>query len=186
MATPEEMAATMVRNLPEKTGKSLPQWLKITKACGLSKHGQIVKFLKEEHGVSHGFANMIAHHTLKSAGPAPSSADLVGDQYAGKKEGLKPIYDALIKAARALGADVELAPKKANVSLRRTTQFALIQPSTATRVDLGLKLKGEPTSERLEASGSFSAMVTHRVRLTSTKDVNAELKRWLKKAYQAN
>ena len=63
-ASPEEMAASMIANFKEKTGKTLPQWLKITAKCGLSKHGQIVKFLKSEHGMTHGFANLVAHRVL--------------------------------------------------------------------------------------------------------------------------
>lgn len=183
MPSPEEMEATMVANLKEKTGKTLPEWLKITRASQLDKHGQLVKLLKSEHAVTHGFANLIAHYSLKPAQGAPAGDDLVGAQYSGKKAGLRPIYDALMKAVGTLGKDVEVAPKKAYVSLRRSKQFALIQPSTATRIDVGLNLKGDPTTERLEASGSFSAMVSHRVRVESVKDVNAELKKWLKEAY---
>jgi hypothetical protein len=70
------------------------------------------------------------------------------------------------------------------VSLRRSKQFGLIQPSTATRVDLGLNLKGVPPKGRLEASGSFNAMCTHRVRLEGLKDVDKEVDGWLKKAYE--
>lgn len=181
MATPEEMAASMIANLKAKTGKTLPQWLKLTRAAKLEKHGQLVKLLKGEHGVTHGFANLIAHETLALS--APPAGDPLEAQYAGKKAGLLPIYRALLTATSKLGKDVEVAPKKAYVSLRRSKQFALIQPSTATRVDVGLVLKGEPAGERLEASGSFNSMCTHRVRLTSVGDVNAELKRWLKQAY---
>lgn len=181
--TPEEMAATMVANLKEKTGKTLAQWLKIVRASKLEKHGAIVKLLKTEHGMTHGFANLVAHEALRPAGGAASGDDLVAAQYVGKKAGLRPIYDALVAAASKLGADVEVAPKKGYVSLRRSKQFALVQPSTATRVDLGLNLKGEPVTKRLEASGSFNAMVSHRVRLESKREVDAEVKRWLKQAY---
>ena len=184
--SPEEMAASMVANLKEKTGKSLPQWLKITKAAKLAKHGEIVKFLKSEHGVTHGFANLIAHKTLEEGQPAESGqTDLVSAQYAGPKADLRPIYDALIAAVSKFGKDVEISPKKAYVSLRRNKQFALIQPSTATRVDVGLNLKGVPPGERLEASGSFNSMCSHRVRVTEKKQVDAELKRWLKQAYES-
>lgn len=71
------------------------------------------------------------------------------------------------------------------MSVRRSKQFALFQPSTATRMDVGINLKGVAASGRLEASGSWNAMVTHRVKLASAGDVNAELKAWLKKAYDA-
>jgi len=182
--SPEEMAASMVANLKEKTGKTLAQWLKITKAAKLEKHGQIVKLLKADHGMTHGFANLIAHKTLAEGKPKSGGDDLIAAQYAGPKSDLRPIYDALLVAINKLGKDVEVAPKKAYVSLRRNKQFAIIQPSTKTRVDVGLNLKGEPATDRLEASGSFNAMVSHRVRLESTKDVDAQLKKWLKLAYE--
>jgi hypothetical protein len=83
----------------------------------------------------------------------------------------------------SFGPDVEIAPKKANVSVRRSKQFALIQPTTRTRIDVGLILKGVEPSGRLEASGSFNAMFTHRVRVETVADINGELKRWLKQAY---
>lgn len=183
MATLEQMEATMVANMKAKTGRTLPQWLKIAKAARLEKHGQIVKLLKSEHGVTHGFASFIAHHSLLAAA-GPDRADLVATQYSGKKAGLRPIYDALVRAAR-LGEDVEISPKKAYVSLRRSKQFAIIQPSTATRVDVGINLKGHAVTDRLEASGSFNSMVSHRVRVTSANEVDAELRGWLKKAYES-
>lgn len=183
--SPEEMANTMIANLKDKTGKTLEQWLAVTKKSGASKHGEIVKLLKTEHGMTHGFANLVAHKTLKSdAGSAGDTSDLVAAQYAGAKAELKPIYDALIKAAKACGA-VEIAPKKAYVSLRRSKQFAIIQPSTKTRVDLGLNMKGEPAKGRLEKSGSFNAMVSHRVRLEKASDVDKDVKAWIRKAWSA-
>ncbi len=184
--SPDEMAASMIANMKEKTGKTLAQWITLAKKSGEEKHGQVVKHLKTEHGLSHGFANLVAHKTLKSdAGSAAAGGtDLVAAQYAGAKADLKPIYDALIKAVSAFGKDAEIAPKKTYVSLRRNKQYALIQPSTKTRVDLGVNLKDEPAKGRLEKSGSFNAMVSHRVRLEKPGDVDKDVKAWLKKAYQ--
>jgi len=150
------------------------------------KHGEIVKWLKSEHAVTHGFANLIAHmHRDAVAGDSGGKIDLVGVQYEGTKAGLRPIYDAIIKVVSGFGNDVEIAPKKAYVSLRRNKQFALVQPSTKTRVDVGINLKGQPPTARLEESGSFNAMVSHRVRVTKKGEVDAELESWLKKAYEA-
>jgi len=86
---------------------------------------------------------------------------------------------------QSFGRDVEIAPKKTYVSLRRSKQFALVQPSTKDRIDVGINLEGTAPSGRLEASGSFNAMVSHRVRIGSRKDVDAELKSWLRQAYDA-
>ncbi len=180
--SPEAMAESMIANMKDKTGKSFEQWLAIVKKTNAEKHGQIVKLLKADHGMTHGFANLVAHKALKSDAGSASTVDLVQAQYAGAKAGLKPIYDALLAAAKSCG-DVEVAPKKAYVSLRRGKQFAIIQPSTKTRVDLGLNFKDRAASERLETSGSFNAMVSHRVRLETAADVNKEVKGWLKAAW---
>jgi len=181
--SPEEMEAAMVEALPEKTGKALAAWVALIRKSGLAKHGEIVKMLKADHGVTHGYANLIAHRALTAGARAPEGDDLVAAQYAGAKAALRPIYDALTKMVGGFGGDVELGPKKAYVSLRRSKQFALIQPSTATRVDVGIQLKGVAPAGRLEASGSFNAMVSHRVKLSSVAEVDKELGAWLKRAY---
>ncbi len=181
--TPEEMELSMIRNLPSKTGKSLEQWLEITARSGLSKHGAITGYLKTEHGIGHGYASLIAHKTLQGAAPA-GAGGLVDAQYAGPKADLRPIYDKLVSQVEGFGKDVEISPKKTYVSLRRRKQFGLVQPSTRTRVDVGLTLPGVEPDGRLEASGSFNAMVTHRVRLSSPKEVDAQLVKWLRQAYQ--
>ncbi|MFC1923367.1 hypothetical protein ACFLY4_08760 [Chloroflexota bacterium] len=51
----------------------------------------------------------------------------------------------------------------------------MIQPSTKSRVDVGNNLKGIEPEGRLETSGSFNEMVSHRVRVTESKDVDDEL-----------
>lgn len=186
--SPEEMAQTMINNLKAKTGKSLSEWLKVLKPESFEKHGQIMKFLKGEHGITHGFANLIATGFLRGEDSlVPTKADcddLVSAQYSGAKAELKPIYDAIIAAVQKFGCDVIVSPKKAYVSLRRNKQFAIIQPTTKTRIDVGINLKEVQAEGRLEKAGSFNAMVSHRVKLSEIKEVDAKLKNWLKLAYQ--
>lgn len=180
MSTPEETAATMLRNLPDKTGKSMQEWHKILGTSMLEKHGQLVKLLKQDHGVTHGFANLI----VTKFRDTDSEVDLVARQYAGPKTALRPIYDELVVAIQKFGKDVEVAPKKTYVSMRRKKQFALIQPSTKTRVDVGLNLKDVEAKGRLEKSGSFNAMVSHRVKLAAVTEVDKQLIGWLRDAYK--
>jgi hypothetical protein len=182
--SPEEGLASLIRNLEEKTGRSIDSWIATARGSGLAKHKEMVEFLKREHGLTHGYANQVAQRALAAdTAPAAGSQDLVAAQYQGPKAALRPVYDALVGAVSKFGPDVEIAPKKANVSLRRSKQFGLIQPSTATRLDVGLILKGVPAKGRLEESGSFNAMFTHRVRLGGLAEVDAQLIGWLKKAY---
>ena len=86
-ASPEEMANAMIANMNEKTGKTLEQWLAIAKKTGAEKHGQLVKALKADHGLTHGYANLVAHKLMKSdaGSQAAGGTDLVAAQYAGPK-----------------------------------------------------------------------------------------------------
>lgn len=179
MASPEEQLQTMLANIPEKTGKTLAAWKKLIAKSGQEKHGQIVKWLKTEHGVTHGFANLISTKYREGDGQG-ETADLISAQYSGAKADLKPLHDAIVKYAQSLGKDVELSPKKTSHSLRRKKQFALITPATKTRIDLGLALKGDDASGRLE---TYNAMCSHRVRLETVKDFDKQVKAWMKDAY---
>lgn len=170
---------TMIQNMPEKTGKSLEEWKKVLKAKQFGKHMEAVKFLKSEHGVTHGFANTIV---LLSKDDKPAADELVTNQYEGK-EALLPIFEKLLDVVKAMGDDITITPKKTSVSIIRKRQFALIKPATKTRIDLGLKLPGKETGERLGNSGPFGTMCTHRLKLTEVAQVDRELIGWLQEAY---
>lgn len=169
-------------NLLDKTGKTMPEWFDVVAATGLEKHGDIVAFLKAEHGMTHGFANGIALQ-YRARHESAEDVDLISAQYAGAKAGLRPICDALTDAATAFGPDVAVVPKKTSISLRRHQQFAVITAASAKRVQLGVQLKGEPVTERLVAGDS---MCSRRVNLASIADVDAEVLGWLRQAYDRN
>lgn len=171
---------TMIANMPEKTGKSLEEWKVILAKQAFAKHGEAVKHLKTVHGVTHGFANTIVSLSKQDD---DEKVDLVAAQYKGK-ESLLPIYNTLIAYLVSLGDDVTITPKKTSVSIIRKRQFVLIKPATKTRIDLGFKIKDKATTDRLEPSGPFGTMCTHRVRLESSDAIDAELKDWIAEAYQ--
>jgi len=171
---------TMINNMLDKTGKKLEEWLPILHKENIEKHSVAVNFLKTEYGLTHGFANTIV--TLwKEKNESPE--DLLVNQYRGK-ELLKPMYDLLTSSVEKFGADVVITPKKGSVSLIRNKQFALIKPATKSRIDLGLKLKDIDVQGRLENSGPFGTMCTHRIQLNSIADVDAEVIEWLLVAYK--
>jgi Domain of unknown function (DUF5655)/Domain of unknown function (DUF4287) len=187
MATVEEGLKSQIRNIETKHGRSMEQWGALLSERGLSRHGQMMPVLKNEFGISHGNANRIALEVLARAGggarPVPA-ADPAEQLYGGRKAALRPVHERLMAAVQGLGDDVEVAPKKAYLSLRRRKQFALIQPAAA-HVDVGLILPGEAAAGRLEPSGNFNAMFTHRVRVATPEGVDGELSGWLRKAYEA-
>lgn len=172
----------MEEGLKTKTGKSLEEWIALVKPMNFPKHNDIVKYLKAKHGFTHGFANLVALKTRESDAASFDEADLIASQYSGK-EILKPIYDKIAALVRTFGDDVEIIPKKANVSVRAKRQFALIQPSTKTRIDLGLKYDSPPQDPRMLDSGSFGTMCTNRVILTTPEEVDDQVAEWLREAY---
>ncbi|MEQ1517518.1 MAG: DUF5655 domain-containing protein [Usitatibacteraceae bacterium] len=181
MSTVDDAVASMRKNLAERTGKSFTAWVNIARSLGTTKHSDIVAYLKSEGPMGHGYANAVALEARKS--DVIVAEDPVDMIFGGDKASLRPTYDAIAKTVAALGKDVEFAPKKGYVSLRRAKQFALVQPSTATRIDIGINLKGVAPEGKLEASGSWNGMVSHRVKLITLADFNKDVKAWLKQAY---
>ena len=180
----DKATQTQIANIEKSTGKKLADWIQVVNKSGFAKHGELVSFLKEKHGFTHGNANVVVHFAKQShAGAAENSDELITDQYKGK-ENLKPWYDKIMAEINKFGKDVETAPKKAYVSLRRKKQFAILQPSTKTRLDVGLNIKGVAPSGNVEAAGSWNAMCTHRIKVEDEKMINKDLINWIKKAYE--
>ena len=173
---------TMIDNLYKNTGKTLEQWTDLVKKEGFEKHGEAMAFLKNVHGLTHGFANLIAHKARSSdAGSAENPNDLIENQYKGK-EHFKPVYDQLMQEIGQFGDDIEIAPKNAYVSLRRKKQFATLQPATRSRFEIGINLKGqEPTGKLMPEKPN--AMCSHKISLSDISEIDREVLDWLKKAY---
>ncbi len=178
---PEEALAKMIASLKEKTGKDLNEWKDVIQAAGWSSHGEIMSGLKGTHGISHGYANQIALKSRET--PSADSIDPFEEMFAKRPEA-KSIFDVLLPKIEQFGSDIDNAPKKGYLSVRRKKQFAILQPA-AGRLDVGIQLKGIEPTGRLEASGSFNAMVSHRVRITKTDEVDDVLVGWLRQAYEA-
>jgi len=183
MATVDDALRTQIRNIEATYGRPVREWFAIIAASGVTKHAEIVAMLKADHGMTHGAAHRMS--LLSRQDDEPSTGDDPADAlYAGRKAHLRPIHDAVMQAILGLGGDVESVPKKGYLSLRRRKQFAMIQPSTASRVDVGLILGDMEPAGRLETAKGFNALFTHRVRLTSVADVDAALVGCFALAYQ--
>ena len=173
---------TMMDNLYKNTGKTLEQWITIVKAQNFAKHGEIMKFLKETHSITHGFANFVALKARGAdAGSTENKDDLITKQYKGKEHFI-PIYEKLISEIQGFGNDVEISPKNANVSLRRKKQFALLSPATKTRFEIGLNMKGEEAKGKLMAEKP-GGMCSHKINITDINDLDKEVFGWIKTAY---
>ncbi|MGI8928853.1 MAG: DUF5655 domain-containing protein [Candidatus Limnocylindrales bacterium] len=115
-----------------------------------------------------------------AAGGPPTEADLVDSHYAGKNAELRPLYEAVLARVHTLGPDIELAPKKTYVSLRRSKQFALVGPAGG-ELEVCLVLPNATTTERLKPT---TGMGTHTVRISDQSGLDDELVGWLREAYE--
>lgn len=178
----DKATQTMIENLHKNTGKTLEQWIEIMKSENFAKHGEMVKFLKETQGLTHGFANLIAHKTKGSDADSAENQDaLITKQYQGK-EHFKPIYGKLISEIQSFGNDIEIVPKNSYVSLRRKKQFATLNPVTKTRFEIGINLKGQEPKGKLEPEKA-NAMCSHKINLADIKDIDKEVIEWIRTAY---
>ena len=181
MSTVEEQIANQVANIESSSGRSLAEWIAIIQASGIEKHGQAVAMLKSEYGLGHGNANLLVTKAREAqSGGAAGDDELIASHYTGRHAALRPMYDAVIEAVRAFGTDVELAPKKSYVSLRRHKQFAQVGPA-AGLFEVGVNLPDHPGTDRLKPT---SGMASHRVRLAAGDALDAELLGWLREAYE--
>jgi hypothetical protein len=184
----------IIANLPEKTGRSLEQWIKLIESTGPAGEKERREWLKEEHKLGGTTAWMIAEYAegkgkdeLDGEAYLKAAPGYVEAMYAGPKAALRPIHDALIALGRSLGDDVKICPCQTIVPMYRHHVFAQIKPTTRTRIDLGFALKGvaEPLTERLIDTGGLAKKdrITHRIPITKLDDIGAEVKRWLRIAY---
>ena len=174
-----------LNNVKAKTGKTPDDFRKLIEEKGLAKHGEIVAWLKSEFDLGHGHANAVVHEVL-NPGEGKPAGQKVDEHFSGKKAIWRETYEDLLAKVKEFGKDVDISPAKSYISLvKGEKKFGILQPSTPERFDIGIKLKGALPTDRLEAAGSWNAMVTHRVRVGDPNEVDAEVLHWLKQAYEA-
>jgi hypothetical protein len=175
-----------IDNIRAKTGKTPEDFIKLAAQKKLTKHGEIVSWLKSSFALGHGHATAMAGVVLKAGSPKASKEEKLTALFSGKKTGWREPCDKLMAKVRKFGPDVTIAAGGTYINLLRTTKkFGIIQPSAADRLDIGIKLKGKNPTGRFEAAGVWNAMVTHRVGIYEPKQIDADVVSWLRNAYDA-
>jgi Domain of unknown function (DUF4287)/Domain of unknown function (DUF5655) len=179
----QKIFASYLENIKAKTGKTPDDFRALAAKKGLEKNAEIVAWLKADFALGHGHANAIANLLTRVE---TSPEDKVAAHFSGNKSAWRKAYDALETKLQKFGSDIEIAPNRTYINLcRGTKKFGIVQISSADRIDIGIKLKAAAATERLELTGSWNAMVTHRVRIANAKEIDAEVLAWLKQAYEA-
>jgi hypothetical protein len=186
------MVQKWVAELKDKTGRSLDEWLRYIRKSGPKDEKARREWLKTEHGLGTNSAGWLVE---RAAGKATVEEDpdaylkaaegYVEKMFAGKKAALRPVYDALLKLGLSVGKEAKACPCQTIVPLYRNHVFAQIKPATQTRIDFGFSLGDTKAKGRLIDTGGFAKKdrISHRIEITSLKDIDDEVKRWLKVAY---
>lgn len=187
------MVQKWVAQLKEKTGRSVDEWVRFINKNGPKDDKARREWLKIEHGLGTNSAWWLAD---RAAGKGTEDGDpdaylkaaegYVAKMFSGGKAELRPIYDALLKLGLSVGKDVKACPCQTIVPLYRNHVFAQIKPTTRTRIDFGFALGDMKAKGRLIDTGGFAKKdrITHRIEISSLKDIDDEVKRWLKVAYE--
>ena len=175
-----------IDNVKAKTGKTPEDFAKLAARNGLTKHSETVAWLKKEFALGHGHATAIAGIVLKASLPKASPEQKLDSLFGGRKAHWRRPAESLMAQVSRFGSDVSVSAGKTYINLLRAgKKFGILQPSSADRLDIGIKLKGKAAHGRFGPSGSWNAMVTHRVRVFDPKEIDAEKLSWLKSAYRA-
>jgi hypothetical protein len=187
------MMRKWIDTLKEKTGRDLDEWRTLVLKKGPPSTKERRDWLKTEHGLGTNAASSLVDYAegrddLAEADPkvyVARAAEYVEAMFAGPKSALRPLYDALYDLVRSLGDDVKVSPGKTIVSIYRNHVIAQIKPTTRTRIDFGLALGDTKASGRLADTGGYAKndRITHRIAISSPDDVDDEVKRWLRAAY---
>ena len=188
------MVQKWVAELPGKTGRSLEEWIAQVEKEGPAAEKERREWLKKKYKLGTNSAWWIAERAEGKGNEEDTpeaylktAACYVEEQYAGPKSKLRPIYDALLKLGLSLGANAKACPCKTIVPLYRNHVFAQIKPTTNTRVDMGFalaKFKGKFPKRLVDTGGlAKKDRITRRIEIASVEQIDGEVKRWLKTAY---
>ena len=190
-----KMTQKWVSTLKDRTGRSLDEWLALLKESGPKGEKEQRQWLRREFRMGMNSAFWIAE---RAAGKTDETGDpetylkaaeqYVEKMYSGKKADLRPLYDKLLALGLSMGKDVKACPCQTMVPLYRRHVFAQIKPSTQTRIDLGFALGALKAQGRLVETGGYAKKdrITHRIAISSPADIDGEVKRWLRVAYEGD
>jgi hypothetical protein len=189
------MTQKWVSTLKEKTGRSLDEWLTVVKESGPKTEKEQREWLKQEFKLGTNSAWWIAE---RAAGKGTETDDPevylrtaeqnVEKMFSGKRADMRPLYDKLLALGLSMGKDVKACPCETMVPLYRRHVFAQIKPTTQTRIDMGFALGALKAEGRLIDTGGYAKKdrITHRITVSVPADIDNDVKRWLRVAYEGD
>ena len=176
--------AMWVRVLEKQTGEGVDVWNRRILKQNLRDERSLRAWLTKQRVTGYAQSLLVMERFGYPDFILATADELIEQQYADRPN-LRPIYDAIVSAATRCG-DIVVQARKTFVSLvtpRRT--FARVQPTTKSRVDLGLRLEKPRPRGRLQPSKIHETMPLQ-VSLTAVGEVDSHVLEWLQQAYDEN
>lgn len=174
----------------KKTGKGPDDFRALATERGYLRAGMkaaaIVEWLKSEFNLGHGHA-MAMYGVLRATVEAPTTREeRLAEHFSGRRAIWSGTYEKVLSELKAFGKDApSIKAGGSYVSLLRKGQKFAILKVGVDFLDIGIKLEKAPTGTRLKKAGDWNTMVSHRVRLTAPDELDGEVLRWLRAAYDA-
>jgi hypothetical protein len=180
----EKWFASVREGLERDTGKTLEEWAKIARKCPQTKPKAQVDWLRENYGLGVNRAATVLDAAFGSSMGWDNPEALIAALW--KNPDHLTIHDALVAAVSKFKGAI-IGEKKSFTGFSRNYQFAAARP-TKEGVRLGLAVDPK-SSKRLSVpkkNEGWSDRNKAVIVLTSTKDIDAELKKLLKTAFEAS
>jgi len=188
-----QMVMKWVEELKDKTGRTLDEWCALIRNEGPKEMENRREWLKSKYKLGTNTAWWLAERAdgQPTWDESPEAylaiaPTYVDEMFGGARAGLRPIGDALLRLGREVAADMKFCPCKTIIPFYRNHVIAQIKPATNFRVDFGYSLGPEiKFTSRLKDTGGLKKKdrITHKVEITSLSDIDADVKKWLRMAY---
>jgi predicted transport protein len=181
---PKQMGEAILRNLEDKTGKTLEQWLTLVKKSKLADKKQVIDFLKSEHNLGHFQAQKI--YECFSETNIYAETDRFIPNLFNSAELLKA-YKKIEATLLKMGKDVRVQPCKTYIPFYRTNQFCIVKASKDKKITIGLNLPSDFKTDLFKKAKTVaSERINYQTTLESIADFDAQLIEIIKIAYSNN
>lgn len=181
---PKQMGEAILRNLEEKTGKTLEQWISILKKAKVSDKKSVMDFLKNTHSLGHFQAQKI-FECFDGKDMYENTDDFIPALF--NSSDLLKAYKKVETTITKFGNDVRIQPCKTYIPFYRKNQFALIKVSKDKKVIIGLNLPDDFKNERFKKSKTGgSERINYQTTLETISDFDKEIIEIITSAYNNN
>jgi len=188
------MVQKWIAELKAKPGRSLDEWVALAKEEGPASETDRREWLKINHKLGTNSAWWIAARVeernrkkIRLKGIWQRRRSMSMSSIRGRKNRCGHSIQRVLRLAAKLGAEVKACPCKTIVPLYRNHVFAQLKPTTNTRLDLGLSVahyQGKLPKRLVDTGGlAKKDRVTHRIGPTTQKEIDSDVEKWLKIAY---